>query len=382
MRQIITSFLSHAKVHFKVILTDYYKKSEEKFEQGKKTEEELEIFKVESKKYQEQLKQLSDENDKTINLNNELKNKIAELAEKIVQKDQQEKEMEALKKIIEDKHKIIERLEMDIKTKEVLINDYDKKFEQFEEDQQNIFHNLKEAEAKKKKLEDLIEKQIKELDLIRKENESIALEKASQEHQFSQEKIELNKAAAIYEKKITHLVQVKTELEQKLTKEREKGGKIIKKSSIKEVQTEIIGGEKLDSALQIDSEFVEKLKQKLEQKEEEIHKAQNYANTLIQEMNKNKEKLGSTQTMILKLEKEIVEKNKIIGENLEEKKKLAEQNADLTKRRESAKTEINKLTQQIQRAGSRPPSEDSKRGKVGCHRSEAVKDSLVIKNRF
>jgi chromosome segregation ATPase len=345
---------------------------EDRLELNRKEEEELSVLKVHFEKSQSQMKQMVEENDKLVSLNNELKAQINELNDKLKEKEGQEDKLHLSNEEISRQKELIERLESDIKSKEALLAEYDKQFDEFEKSNEDNKSTEAGMKQRFRDTEMKIEKLQKEADSVRKENERIEMERAVEEAKINQERLEFKKATSILDKSIFHLTKEKLDLEARLLKEKEKSS-INRKATNYEVQTNIAGSHMFSKSLQHDTEAIEKLQSKLMIREEELYKAQIFANNANFELVKLKEKNIGMQCSINKLEANLEEKSKVIHALDEDKKKLTEAISDLMKRRESAKTEITKLTQQIVRQSSRGPGgEDSKRTKISQHISEAV----------
>ena len=350
---------------------EYQKKVEEKFEAAKKEEEECKAIKAYMDKCQEQLKLLTEDNDKTIGLNNELKDKVSELEKALAEANENPKTSpEKQNAELEEKQNQIVQLQEEISKKDDLIMNYEKKFEEFEEGSQDAFGKWKISEDKVTKLEKMIEKQKKEMEEIRKENENLALERASETNTFAQERAEFKKTASISEKIIAHLTKEKAALESKLSVLQDKADKAIKKTISKETQTESSAAASAEKEIHGETDAIGKIKAKLLQKEEELHTANNYAASLLQELKKMQDKFIQLQSRDSILDKLLDEKTKAGQQAEREKGALAQENAELKKRREMAATEITKLTQQITRRSSKPRE-------AGRHLSEAVLCSSV-----
>eukprot|EP01022_Parablepharisma_sp_SALTPOND_P028513 TRINITY_DN71082_c0_g1_i1.p1 TRINITY_DN71082_c0_g1~~TRINITY_DN71082_c0_g1_i1.p1 ORF type:complete len:523 (+),score=83.11 TRINITY_DN71082_c0_g1_i1:725-2293(+) len=353
---------------FSASCKEYQKKVEERLEAAKKDEEELKSLKIYVDKCQEQLKLLTEENDKTIGLNNDLKDKVAELEKEVVELRAFKESVDSSQLGMDPKQKIIEQLQSDVKKKDELILNYEKKFEEFEEDTQDATGKFKAAEDRVVKLEKQVEKQKREMEEIRKENENLAFEKASEASTFSQDRIEFKKAASIAEKTISHLTKEKNSLEAKLALLQEKVEKSTKKGLAKETQTETSFTE--DKGNHITGDEKSRLKSKLLQKEEELYTANNYSASLLQELKKMQDKFNQLQARDVGIERLLDEKVKMYQQLEREKNALLEENIELRKRRELAVSEITKLTQQISRKNTKPRE-------AGRHLSEAVRFSFL-----
>jgi len=347
---------------------EYIKKSENSLEQAKKDEEELKSLKIFMEKSQEQLKLLTEENDKNININNELKEKISELEKELEDSKASKETLAQSQSDIESKIKSVEQYQIELKKKEDLILNYEKKFDDLEESEQQAYEKQKNAEEKATKFEKTMEKMKKEMDEIRKENENLAFERATENNLFSQERLDFKKAVQISEKTIVHLNKEKTSLETKIIDLQNKLDKAAKKLQTKEIQTDISGSiSDNKSGENPENDALTKIKTKLLQKEEELHTANQYSSSLLQEVKKLQEKIAELQENSTNFEKKFTEQTQKLT-NLETiNQKLISENAELKKRREMAVMEITKLTEQISRKGGVAKPKDAPR-----HMSEAV----------
>lgn len=339
------------------------------------------VLKTHNEKYQQQIKEMNDENDRNVNLSNELKVHLSDLQDKLKEEEGNKEKIAQFQEQIKKGYEYVGNMQSEMKSKDETIEEYENELDQYEKEAEEANKYQKIDREKIAELETKIQKLQKESDLVRKENERIEMERAVEDNKKANEILELKKAASILEKNVLHLTNEKLEIQKQLIQEKERYSKVIKKIANKESQTLISGSQMFAKSLQSDTDLIEKLQSKLVQKDEELNKAQTFANNINQEFIKSKDKLINTQANLEKLETIIEEKHKIILDLEEEKKKLFEANTDLAKRRETAKTEITKLTQQIHRQSSKAPKpEDAKHSKIGQHISEAVISSQSHNN--
>ncbi|MDR3582455.1 MAG: hypothetical protein P4L67_04250 [Candidatus Pacebacteria bacterium] len=335
---------------------------EERLDAGKKADEEVKAVKSYVEKLEQRLKELTEENNKTIDQSNDMRGKMAELQKELDESRAEKQRMVFAQQ--DGQTKAADQLSGELKKKDEIIINYEKKFEEMEEAEQNALMKTKQAEDKIAKVEGMMERVKREMEEVRKENERLALERASEANTFMQERIEFKKAISVSEKTIMHLMKEKMAFEGRFTQEKERNERYSKKMMNKEVQTETEESPK--KSLSTEEDPVERLKAKLLQKEEELHTANNYSGSLLQEFKKMQERLTQSLQRCSDLEKAVDDKAKAVQHAERENVKLNEMVADLKKRRESAASEITKLTQQMARRTSKPPRE------AGRHMSEAV----------
>eukprot|EP01022_Parablepharisma_sp_SALTPOND_P004103 TRINITY_DN1179_c0_g1_i1.p4 TRINITY_DN1179_c0_g1~~TRINITY_DN1179_c0_g1_i1.p4 ORF type:complete len:530 (+),score=59.40 TRINITY_DN1179_c0_g1_i1:19181-20770(+) len=352
-------------------LADFIKKAEEKVEQSQKQEVECELLKNHNEKLQEQHRQMVEENDTTITLNNELKAKISELTKELNGLKEKLEEVDTLKQSLTASQKTIDHLRDTIKKKDKIIIEYDDKFEQLEEQMQNAIGERRTTQSKASTLDLQLGKLQREIEELRKENESLLLSKEKEASIIAQERLDNKKAFGVLEKNIAHLSKEKAELEQQLNGEKPKIERS-KKYSSREVQTVC--------DLKRPEDF--SIKEKLVQREDESIKVQKYAASLKEELDQTVEKLSITGQKMTELKRYLESKEAECESTKTEIANLKAENAELKKRREAAATEINKLTLQLVKRNSRLGGESTPNNikhkdgtKVVRHLSEAVFDS-------
>jgi chromosome segregation ATPase len=315
---------------------------------------------------------ISNENTIAMNLNNDLRGEVAKVREELEKERLKTAEMEDMDKEIEEQEQTLAQLQAKLKEKERIVNEYNEKFDRFEEELQSQKQKLESAEAQALQLTGQLEKQQGEMDVIRKENEKLALEKASEFQAFAQDRLDWKKATAILERNISRLMKEKLDLENRLVQEKERWTKAAKKTVHKDVQTIISGDEQFAKASHSDAQQLERTQAKLALKEDELRKVQSYAGSLLQELNQTKDKHAGLQGRYDKLGKLLEDKDKQLVQLSEEKKALALENDTLKKKREGAKGEIGRLNQQLARPSSRPP-----RGKEGAGAPRTASEAVA-----
>ncbi len=346
---------------------EYLKKAEERVEDARKLETEHELLRVHNEKLQDQQRQMVEENDAIINVSNGLKGRVAEL----------EKELDSLKQSSIQQEKFVEQLKTDLKKKGKIILEYDEKFEQLEERMQDAAGRQRNTQTKASTMDEQLSKLQKEMDSLRKENESLLLAKEKEASATSQERLELRKAIDILEKNLSHLSKEKAELEHRASAERFRPDRIPRKFLHKEVQTDRSHHVVVPS---VDSKTPRALQQPRTAATEDPASVQKYAEALKGELEAVRAKFAAGNAKIEELERKLSERGKQEGTVQDEFRRIQSENVDLKKRREAATQEINKLTQQLIRRGSRlgegtPSSamaKEVKDGKVIRHMSEAV----------
>ncbi len=313
------------------------KSSGEKLEAAKKSEEELKTLRPYVEKLQSQLKELTEENSKTIDENNHTKERLADL----------QKQLE-------------EGAGSEVAKKDEIIANYEARFEALEEQSQKAVQSVRQAEEKVARLEGALQKQQREMEEVRKENERLALDRAGDANAFTQERLQFRKAVTVSEKTIVHLTKAKQELEERIRKETaaaaaEKPCRV--PSAEDEAQTD---------PFEDHTETMERQKALLLQKEEELHTANNYSSTLIVELKSMKERISQMQARSEEQEKTLRENAAALERAAEESRTLSEENTDLRRRRESAAAEIARLSQQAVRSKGKPQYD------AGRHLSDAV----------
>jgi len=304
---------------------EYQKKLEERLENAMKNEEELKILQGYIEKLQVQLQTLNENNDKSIALNNELQNRARDLSNEVnICKEINDK----LQPEFEEKKLRVEKIEAELKTKEELIHQYDKKFYELKVKTQQ---KIDSSEEKIAKLEKVIEKKKKEIEDLIRENGSITFNA----NELAQERVELKKEIIIAERTISHLAKEKNSLELKYSSLQSKLNKSNIKVLTKEVQTDY------------------EVNSMLLQKEEELKAAKEFANLLSEKLDNVRQRLGKIEEQN-KINEKLLDETRNYIKTLEyERDLLITENKDLKERRERANTEITKLRENITKKSSR-----------------------------
>jgi hypothetical protein len=156
----------------------------------RRTAEELDISHRINQQLQDQQKRLLEENDKTIETNNRLKGKVA-----LLQKDVNG----AIREQLATQEATIEKQKEELRRKDQIIADYDKKLDQVEEELQQIKAKSKVKQQKLSATDAQLANLRNEITALRKENEVLALDKEKAESARTQEQMEQKKALAVYQ---------------------------------------------------------------------------------------------------------------------------------------------------------------------------------------
>ena len=289
---------------------------------------------------QMQLKHMRDDNNTTIELNNDLTAKLSECTKVILEFKQSSMKMN---EELSSHRKLVSDLKDSLNTKEKIIEDYDKRFEEMEEEVQTV---VGEQHTNQIKVNSRLVQLQKEVKALHKEREELLLVNQKEASHIAQERIDTKKTIQIMEKNLECLVKEKAELEEKLNQAKSRPERKFQIIVDKEVQTEFpmkfnndINGSNGNSSIANETDML--------------------AEQLIQANRKLKE----SSQILQKNEKELQEMKSI-------NTKLTLENVELRSRRAKAIAEMSKLAQE------RDSSQQRGKGRSKRYSSEAVFPSI------
>jgi chromosome segregation ATPase len=246
-----------------------------------------------------------------------------EVEEKIIIDTELYKEQERKTKELTTKYKALnEELKEEIKQKKAIMAEYDKRFEEMEEEVQTV---AGEAQSSRMSTNTKIMELQREIELLHKGEEELALAKQKEKNAIIQERVEHKKTIKILEKNIEVLTGDKTRLEQRLVELKTKTGGRLAMMIDKGVQSILEESDKPSA------------------KHNEFSNLKSYSDSLKSEIGQMSDRLSvvneKLEETVHTLEGKEAELQKFKVEN----ERLIIENKDLKVRRVKAMAEISKL---------------------------------------